>query len=109
MVWSQRDVARAGGVDIVEAMRRGLAGYADGGSPGAEPSTRAWDARPGDFNLTFNSQFEVNNEGSSSDEAAAGNSTTAQQVRDSFNAMANEWAVKQMRSGGVLWALKNGG
>ncbi|HDS1145985.1 TPA: phage tail tape measure protein [Stenotrophomonas maltophilia] len=109
VVWSQRDVARAGGVDIVEAMRRGLAGYADGGSPGAEPSTRAWDARPGDFNLTFNSQFEVNNEGSSSDEAAAGNSTTAQQVRDSFNAMANEWAVKQMRSGGVLWALKNGG
>lgn len=109
VVWSQRDVARAGGVDIVEAMRRGLAGYADGGSPGAEPSTRAWDARPGGFNLTFNSQFEVNNEGSSSDEAAAGNSTTAQQVRDSFNAMANEWAVKQMRSGGVLWALKNGG
>ena len=109
VVWSQRDVARAGGVDIVEAMRRGLAGYADGGSPGAEPSTSAWTARPGDFNLTFNSQFEVNNEGSSSDEAAAGNSTTAQQVRDSFNAMANEWAVKQMRSGGVLWALKNGG
>lgn len=109
VVWSQRDVARAGGVDIVEAMRRGLAGYADGGSPGAEPSTRAWDARPGGFNLTFNSQFEVKNEGSSSDEAAAGNSTTAQQVRDSFNAMANEWAVKQMRSGGVLWALKNGG
>lgn len=34
VVWSQRDVARAGGADIVEAMRRGLPGYADGGTVG---------------------------------------------------------------------------
>lgn len=109
VVWSQRDVARAGGVEIVEAMRRGLAGYADGGSPGADPSTRAWAARQGDFNLTFNSKFEVNNEGSTSDEAGAGNASTAKQARDSFNALVNEWAVQQMRPRGVLWALKNGG
>ncbi|UGB22601.1 phage tail tape measure protein [Stenotrophomonas maltophilia] len=38
VVWSQRDVARAGGVDIVEAMRRGLAGYADGGIGGQVPA-----------------------------------------------------------------------
>lgn len=31
VVWSQVDVARAGGVAVVEAMRRGLRGYADGG------------------------------------------------------------------------------
>lgn len=31
VVWSQKDVARAGGVGIVEAMRRGLRGYIDGG------------------------------------------------------------------------------
>lgn len=31
VVWSQRDIARAGGLGVVEAMRRGLAGYADGG------------------------------------------------------------------------------
>lgn len=35
VVWSQRDVARAGGVEVVEAMRRGLRGYADGGQVGA--------------------------------------------------------------------------
>ncbi|HHA2966072.1 TPA: phage tail tape measure protein [Stenotrophomonas maltophilia] len=35
VVWSQRDVARAGGVEVVEAMRRGLRGYAEGGQVGA--------------------------------------------------------------------------
>lgn len=32
VVWSQRDVARAGGVSTVEAMRRGAKGYAWGGA-----------------------------------------------------------------------------
>lgn len=32
VVWSQKDVARAGGVAAVEALRRGRPGYADGGA-----------------------------------------------------------------------------
>lgn len=32
VVWSQRDVARAGGVKVVEAMRKGLKGYDSGGA-----------------------------------------------------------------------------
>lgn len=36
VVWSQDDVARAGGVSVVESMRRGLRGYADGGAVGLE-------------------------------------------------------------------------
>jgi hypothetical protein len=31
VVWSQEDIARAGGVHVVEGMRRGYAGYAEGG------------------------------------------------------------------------------
>lgn len=31
VVWSQNDVARAGGVGVVEAMRRGVSGFASGG------------------------------------------------------------------------------
>lgn len=31
VVWSQQDIARAGGVGMVEAWRQGLRGYADGG------------------------------------------------------------------------------
>lgn len=38
VVWSQRDVARAGGVGVVEAMRLGTRGYADGGVVGAVAS-----------------------------------------------------------------------
>lgn len=34
VVWSQDDVRNAGGVGVVEAMRRGVAGYAGGGAPG---------------------------------------------------------------------------
>ena len=38
VVWSQRDVARAGGVGVVEAMRLGLRGYAAGGVVGPAAS-----------------------------------------------------------------------
>lgn len=34
VVWSQTDVARAGGVAVVEALRKGLGGYASGGAVG---------------------------------------------------------------------------
>jgi lambda family phage tail tape measure protein len=34
VVWSQEDVARAGGVSAVESMRQGFRGYADGGPVG---------------------------------------------------------------------------
>lgn len=53
VVWSQRDVARAGGVDAVEAMRRGaLAGFAEGGYVGAAPaSLRTPDLKPANSNV----------------------------------------------------------
>ncbi|UXN70592.1 tape measure protein [Devosia neptuniae] len=35
VVWSQRDISRAGGVGVVEAMRRGMSGYANGGYVGS--------------------------------------------------------------------------
>ncbi|MCO6386241.1 phage tail length tape measure family protein [Aliihoeflea sp. 40Bstr573] len=38
VVWSQRDIARAGGVGVVEAMRRGLRGYENGGAVRLAPS-----------------------------------------------------------------------
>lgn len=38
VVWSQDDIRRAGGVAVVEAMRRGGRGYADGGVAGAPPA-----------------------------------------------------------------------
>lgn len=37
VVWSQRDVARAGGVGVVDAMRLGMRGYSEGGPAGLAP------------------------------------------------------------------------
>lgn len=45
VVWSQADIARAGGVGIVEAMRLGLRGYANGGVVGAPRAATAAMAR----------------------------------------------------------------
>lgn len=39
VVWSQTDVARAGGVAVVEALRKGLGGYASGGAVGVRTPT----------------------------------------------------------------------
>lgn len=50
VVWSQADIARAGGIGIVEAMRLGLRGYANGGVVGAPRATAAGMAR-GDVNV----------------------------------------------------------
>ncbi|ANN71551.1 phage tail tape measure protein [Bordetella bronchialis] len=49
VVWSQEDVARAGGVGAVEAMRQGFRGYADGGPVGraAVPLTSMQGSRQG--------------------------------------------------------------
>ena len=49
VVWSQRDVARAGGVAVVDGMRRGLRGYATGGSPDYRPAYYAANANSAAF------------------------------------------------------------
>lgn len=41
VVWSQQDIARAGGVGVVEAMRRGLKGYDGGGVVSVIPQVNA--------------------------------------------------------------------
>ncbi|OUL25889.1 hypothetical protein BV378_14225 [Nostoc sp. RF31YmG] len=58
VVWSQRDVARAGGVGVVEAMRLGYRGYADGGVVGAAAPLAA-----GGLSLSLN----IKNESSAPD------------------------------------------
>lgn len=42
VVFSQADISRHGGVAVVEAMRRGLPGYVDGGVVGGAPSPRSY-------------------------------------------------------------------
>lgn len=56
VVWSQRDVSRAGGVGVVEAMRLGAMGYASGGVVAAvQPSPQG--VSGGDINITNHMTF----------------------------------------------------
>lgn len=45
VVWSQEDIARAGGVRVVEAMRKGLMGYTQGGAVGLMPAAHRASAK----------------------------------------------------------------
>lgn len=53
VVWSQEDIARAGGVGIVEAMRKGWRGYADGGTVGMVGMPPAGALTGAKFNFVF--------------------------------------------------------
>lgn len=55
VVWSQQDVARAGGVATVEAMRLGRRGYGDGGA--VDVPVRVGSAVTGGSGVTQNVQF----------------------------------------------------
>ncbi len=95
VVWSQADVARAGGVGVVEAMRKGLAGYAVGGPVGAVTSAGAT-ATSG---LTLQSSLTIN----AAEERGEQPKASPKQIQDSFNGVINEWAIKNLRPGGVLY------
>ncbi|MBM7326545.1 hypothetical protein JS562_26140 [Agrobacterium sp. S2] len=60
VVWSQNDVARAGGVGVVEAMRRGVSGFASGGSVGLPSVPTTPHLAPTTNNNTMNSAPTIN-------------------------------------------------
>ncbi|MEE9891392.1 MAG: phage tail tape measure protein [Stenotrophomonas geniculata] len=104
VVWSQTDIARAGGLGVVEAMRRGLRGYVDGGIVGAGSPARAFAGGP---SISIDSTINVQNGGDGAGDGGASRSSESA-IQRSFNAMAGQWAIQQMKPNGVLWALKNG-
>ncbi|TWF53301.1 tape measure protein [Neorhizobium alkalisoli] len=59
VVWSQADIRRAGGVAAVEAMRRGVAGYANGGPVGMRAPSLPSIRRGGGQNVSVRSEVEV--------------------------------------------------
>ncbi|HDX0898529.1 TPA: phage tail tape measure protein [Stenotrophomonas maltophilia] len=98
VVWSQADIARAGGVGVVEAMRRGLPGYADGGAVG--PAT------PGVVGMgpsTVNVSVVVNSDGSTQ---ADGDTSLMRQfgkeLGDFVDSRYRELQLRDIRSDGLL-------
>lgn len=98
VVWSQADIARAGGVGVVEAMRRGLPGYADGGAVGT--STRGG---VGIGPSTVNVSVIVNSDGSTQ---ADGDTSLMRQfgkeLGDFVDARYRELQLRDIRSDGLL-------
>lgn len=109
VVWSQDDIRRAGGVSVVEAMRRGGRGYADGGVVALErpPAIASRGAAAASAGLNITTHVNVEGGG----QASPGGGATEAQGR-ALSAMVTqtvrEVVVKENRQGGVLWKMRNG-
>jgi lambda family phage tail tape measure protein len=109
VVWSQDDIRRAGGVSVVEAMRRGGRGYADGGVVALErpPAVASRGAAAASAGLNITTHVNVEGGG----QASPGGGATEAQGR-ALSAMVTqtvrEVVAKENRQGGVLWKMRNG-
>lgn len=109
VVWSQDDIRRAGGVSVVEAMRRGGRGYADGGVVALErpPAIASRGAAAASAGLNITTHVNVEGGG----QASPGGGATEAQGR-ALSAMVTqtvrEVVAKENRQGGVLWKMRNG-
>lgn len=93
IVWSQSDIANAGGIGVVEAMRKGLGGYSNGGVVGSPASSSS-----GSHKNNGELSVEINNYN-----GTAG--VTAEQVTDSrgnrkVNIVISEIAGNEVRRSG---------
>lgn len=85
VVWSQRDVARAGGPAVVDAMRLGRRGYADGGYVGDAPALRKPDLVAANSNVP-SQQISI-----SAPITVNGSAGTPEQNTDLANRMAKQF------------------
>lgn len=65
VVWSQEDVTRAGGLSVVESLRKGFSGYADGGVVGGRVNTPSMPNASGRGGVTINMIEDRNRAGQS--------------------------------------------
>lgn len=117
VVWSQQDVARAGGVGTVEAMRKGRRGYAQGGAVAILPSVlpalsapalpRAGEAVSGGSNQSISISAPITVQGSAG--TPEQNDDLAKRMAKEFDAtirstVASE-LIRQNRPGGLVDAM----
>ena len=100
IVWSQADIKRWGGVDVVERMRKAK-GYVDGGIVGSKSymTKVTSDKLMGGNNVSVN--VVVNADGSSDVQA---NAQMGKQMGDAIKAAVLQTIVQEKRQGGLLSA-----
>ncbi|HAS6095392.1 TPA: phage tail tape measure protein [Vibrio vulnificus] len=109
VVWSQEDVARAGGVGIVEMLRNGLIGYkeglkgyASGGVVGGMPEISN---ASGEASIVIHQEINANTQqsgGASQDQQAI-----AKAYADSAKLGAKEQIMRELQPGGLIWRAQN--
>ncbi|WP_457803248.1 phage tail tape measure protein [Vibrio cholerae] len=111
VVWSQDDINRAGGVGIVEAMRKGalnfkegLKGYADGGVVGTAPALAG---ATSSYSSSIAIQQEINI-GQSESGTSANPQAVAKAYADAAKIGAREEIIRQLQPGGMIWRAQNG-
>jgi muramidase (phage lysozyme) len=111
VVWSQRDVARAGGVDAVEIMRRGaLPGFADGGYVGSAPAVlRAPELKAGNSNhaeavqeIVVNAPITVNGSAGTPEQNNDLAQKMAKQMEQSMRGVIADEIRRQTRPGNFM-------
>lgn len=111
VVWSQDDINRAGGVGIVEALRKGalnfkegLKGYADGGVVGMAPALAG---ATSSYSSSITIQQEINI-GQSESGTSANPQAVAKAYADAAKIGAREEIIRQLQPGGMIWRAQNG-
>ncbi|MVC41403.1 phage tail tape measure protein [Vibrio cholerae] len=111
VVWSQDDINRAGGVGIVEALRKGalnfkegLKGYADGGVVGMAPALAG---ATSSYSSSIAIQQEINI-GQSESGTSANHQAVAKAYADAAKMGAREEIIRQLQPGGMIWRAQNG-
>lgn len=111
VVWSQDDINRAGGVGIVEALRKGalnfkegLKGYANGGVVGMVPALAG---ATSSYSSSIAIQQDINI-GQSESGTSANPQAVAKAYADAAKMGAREEIIRQLQPGGMIWRAQNG-
>lgn len=113
VVWSQDDIARAGGVSVVEGMRLGRRGYAQGGAVAILPAVLPALAAPavpsaadavggGAQSLTVTNQITVNGSAGTPEQNDDLASRIGKQVEQTMRGVAVDEMRRALRTGGML-------
>ncbi|MCB8889925.1 phage tail tape measure protein [Vreelandella malpeensis] len=106
VVWSQEDVARAGGLSVVEALRKGFSGYASGGVVGMRsPGAASLGGAGGGVNFNVDLTVQAQPGMTQTDAHAQG-----QAIAKGFVEQVTTSEIqRQLRHGGVLYEAIRGG
>jgi lambda family phage tail tape measure protein len=108
VVWSQQDVARAGGVGVVESMRRGLNGYASGGAVGLPNVVTSGAMASTSVGVTVNVPVSVTSAGGGGQASEGALAAMGASLSKALTPMVQEIISREQRPGGRLWSWANG-